>query len=236
MYSMDRVVLAAIIAILAVTAKAQQPPVPPPQNPPQIAVITFMGDVNTASVGVLLQVVNGQIRSGVHKITLVISSGGGDSSAAFAAYNYLRNLPVEVTTFNIGNIDSAAVILYCAGRHRYSLPATRFLIHGNSLVFGANSMMDAAALQGNLEVLKSLNQMLVHVVVSATNKSQTEIEAAVRSQVILTPEDAKRWNLIEEIKPDFMEPGAVLVSVNAPAPPTVAPPMQFTSISPASAK
>jgi ATP-dependent protease ClpP protease subunit len=205
-------------------------------QPQQVSVITFMGDINTASAGVLLQVVNQQIRNGIHKITLVISSGGGDPSAAFAAYNYLRNLPVELTTFNVGNVDSAAVMLYCAGQHRYSLPATRFLIHGNSLVFGANSTMDAAALQGNLELLKSLNQMLVHVVVSTTNKTQTEVEAAVRGQAILSPDEAVRWGLVQEIKKDFMEPGAVLVSVSVPQSSEPASPIQFRSVSSAAAK
>ncbi len=27
--------------------------------------------------------------------------------SAFAAYNVLRNIPVDITTFNAGNIDSA---------------------------------------------------------------------------------------------------------------------------------
>jgi len=178
----------------------------------------------------LIAIVNNQIRGGVHKIRIVLSSGGGDTSAAFAAYNYLRSAPAEITTFNIGNVDSAAVILYCAGKYRYSFPATRFLIHGNSLNISGTVTMDAAALQGNLELLKNLNQMVVQVVSSTVNKErQGEIDNAVRGQVILTPEEGIKWGLVHEIKATFMEPGAVLVSVSGAPSTEVKPPIQFTS-------
>jgi ATP-dependent protease ClpP protease subunit len=193
-----------------------------------------MGEINTASAGQLLTIVNAQVRSGIHKIRIVMSSGGGDSSAAFAAYNYLRSLPnVEVTTFNVGNVDSAAMILYCAGRYRYSFPATRFLIHGNSLTVSGNVTMDPASLQGNLELLKSLNQMVIHVISSTANKGrQEDIENAVHGQVILTPEEAIKWGLVQEIKSNFMEPGAILVTVGGPLAPEAKPPIQFTSTTP----
>ncbi len=40
----------------------------------------------------------------------------------------------------------------------------------------------------------------------------------LREQTILTAEQAKEWGLIQDIRTDFMEPGAVLLSVNAPQP------------------
>jgi len=186
-------------------------------------------------MGQLLAIVNMQVRSGVHKIRIVISSGGGDTSAAFAAYNYLHSLPdVEISTFNVGNVDSAAVVLYCAGQNRYSFPATRFLIHGNSLQITGGASMDAASLQGNLELLKNLNQMVIHVIASTAHKEkQADIENAVHGQLILTPDEAIRWGLVKEIRSNFMEPGAVLVTVTPPAAPDIKPPIQFTSITPA---
>ncbi len=217
-----------LIAPLCVFAQAQS-------NPEQISVISFIGEINTASMAQLLMVVNAQTRSGVHKIRLVISSGGGDTTAAFAAYNYLHSLrDVEISTFNVGNVDSAAVVLYCAGQHRYSFPATRFLVHGNSLQIAGNASMDAVSLQGNLELLKNLNQMVVHVIAATANKEkQVDIENAVRGQVILTADEAIKWGLVNEIRTNFMEPGAVLVTVTPPSSPDIKPPIQFTSITPA---
>jgi ATP-dependent protease ClpP protease subunit len=49
-------------------------------------------------------------------IVILISSPGGDTTAAFAAYNVLRNVKADITTFNIGHVDSAAMLLFCAGK------------------------------------------------------------------------------------------------------------------------
>jgi hypothetical protein len=43
---------------------------------------------------------------------------------------------------NAGNIDSAAMLIYCAGKHRYSFPdPARFLIHSNALTLGVNYLL-----------------------------------------------------------------------------------------------
>jgi ATP-dependent Clp protease protease subunit len=228
----SRLFCVALVAVLlaSIPLPAQQPQQP---GPDQIAVITFLGDINTVSMGQLMGVVTAQLNRGFHKIRIVISSGGGDPTAAFAAYNYLHNIPAEVSTFNFGNVDSAALILFCAGHERYSLPATRFLIHGTTINISGNVQMDVATVEGNLQMIKNLNDTVVRVVSSVTNKKEKEIETAVHGQMILTPTEAKDWGLIKDIRKEFMEPGAVLVSTNSgPPQPEFKPPFQFTSTTP----
>jgi len=209
--------LARLLLLFALTfpvsTKAQQPE-------EKKVIINFLVEVNASTVNQLLQVVNAQIRERVHKITILISSAGGDPSAAFAAYNFLRGIPAEVTTFNIGNVDSAALILYCGGRNRYSLPGTRFLIHGSSLtISGAGSInisIDSSGLEAQLQLLKSLNQMAARAIASVTNKNESELEAVLRGHTVLTPEQAKEWGIVKDIKTEFMQPGDVLISVSLP--------------------
>ncbi len=227
-----RVTLAvAVLLIVPLCILAQAP-----TNPDQMSVITIVGDINTQSVGALLSVVNGQVRAGIKKIRIVIASGGGDPSAGFAAYNYLRGLTnIEISTFNMGNVDSAAVLLFCAGQNRYSVPGARFVVHGNSLQTGGPAMMDATALQGNLEILKNLNQMVVQVLSATANKEKRpDIENAVRGQIIISAEEAVKWGLVKEVRTNYMEPGAMLVTVSTPiGTPEVKPSIQFISITPA---
>lgn len=122
----------------------------------------------------------------------------------------------NITTFNIGNVDSAAVLLYCAGKHRYSLPGpgTRFLIHGNQVNFGTGVSMDASALDAQAQQIKSLNRMVSQVLSLTSPTKKEAIEQAIRSQIILTPEEAMEWGIVQEIRKDFMEPGATLIAVN----------------------
>jgi ATP-dependent Clp protease protease subunit len=192
---------------------AQQP------APPERVIINFIAQVDSNTVNMLLAIINNQIRSGVKKITIVISSPGGDTASAFAAYNILRSLPVEITTFNAGNIDSAAMLIYCAGAHRYSLPSpARFLIHSNALTLGANVPLDYNFLNAQMQQIKSLNQMVTQVISANSNKKQAEIENMMNGQTILSADEARQWGLVQEIRETFMEPGAVFVTVNAPVP------------------
>ncbi len=72
-----------------------------------------------------------------------MSSGGGDVLSGFMAENYLNGLPIEVTFFNVGNVDSSASVIYCAGSKRYAVPEARFIIHEVSLTFTANGQYPA---------------------------------------------------------------------------------------------
>jgi ATP-dependent Clp protease protease subunit len=182
----------------------------------QAVIINFVLPIDSNTTNALLHAVNDQIRNGTQKITILISSPGGDTPSALAAYNILRNMPVEITTFNIGNVDSAAMLLYCAGHNRYSMPGpgTRFLIHGNAMTLSAGVPFSVSILDAQIQQLKSLNQMVVQVLSSIATGKKTEIENAIQSQQILTPEQAKEWGIVQDIKTNFMEPGATLVSVS----------------------
>jgi ATP-dependent Clp protease protease subunit len=205
----------AVVAMFALSTQAQQP-VPPTQPDNQTVVINFFVMTTPDSINALISIVDAQLRQGAKKIVILISSVGGETTSAFTAYNYLRGIPAEVTTFNLGNVDSAATLLYCAGKNRYSLPGTRFLIHSVSVQAPANSQLDATALQTQLALVQNQNQMISRVISTATNKKEAEIETMLQGQTILTSEQAKGWGLVQEIKDQFLEPGARLVTVNAP--------------------
>ena len=226
-FKMKRSLSAIIVLLLsmcAVSSAFAQQPTPPP--PPERAVITFIVPIDSNSVNYLIAIVNNQVRMGVKKITLVISSPGGDTAAAFAAYNILKNEPVEITTFNSGNIDSAAMLLYLSGKYRYSFASpARFLIHSNFLTMtgGSSVPLDYNFLESELQQLKSLNSEIAKAIAENSNKKQPELEEMMKNQTILTPEQAKDWGLVQEIRTTFMEPGAVFVSVNQPVGPSEKP-------------
>lgn len=211
--------LAVAVLLVSTTLPAQQTSAPA-RSAPAPVIINFILPIDSNTVNMLLSVVNTQVRGGVKKITIVLSSPGGDTASAFAAYNILKNVPAEITTFNAGTIDSAAMLIYCAGQHRYSFPdPARFLIHGNALNLGTGVPLDYNFLYAELQQIKSLNQMVVQVTAATANKDkQADPERAVLSQTILSPAEAKEWGIVQDIKNTYMEPGAVFVSVNTPTP------------------
>lgn len=222
------------VALIALYSNAKgycQSPAPPPS--PHRVIINFVVPIDSNSINQLLRIVNAQILTGTTKITILISSPGGDSTAAFAGYNILRNMPAEITTFNVGNVDSAAMLLFCAGRHRFSLPGPgpRFLIHGNVANIGIP--MTSQLMNDQLAQLNNLNEMVSQAIVSVAPSKRTEIDKAIRSQLILSPEQAMEWGIVQETRKDFMEPGAVLIAVdssNQSSPSITVDPSSFSSI------
>jgi len=69
--------------------------------------------------------VNGKAK----RIHLLIQSAGGMVGDGIAIYNYLRNLPVELITYNSGSVLSIGVIMYLSGKIRKATRNATFLIH-----------------------------------------------------------------------------------------------------------
>ncbi len=63
-------------------------------------------------------------------------------------------------------------------------------------------------MDAQLQQLRSMNAMVEKVIEQIAPKRTTEIEAAVKSQRILSPEEAKDWGIVQDIRDSFMEPGA----------------------------
>ena len=98
-------------------------------------VIRFYSPVNEASIGSLMKAVDQKVAGGATQFTVLISTSGGSVFHGLTAYNYLKGNPAQVTTHNIGSVDSIGVALFCAGQRRISVPQARFLLHPVSMNF-----------------------------------------------------------------------------------------------------
>jgi membrane-bound ClpP family serine protease len=96
------------------TSVPQPAPIPPPQ-PPKSLYLSFTAKVNDQTTTSLLNVLAAAIQQGTMKITLMLSTPGGSVMHGMTLYNYLTALPVELVTYNIGNVDSIGAIVFLAG-------------------------------------------------------------------------------------------------------------------------
>jgi ATP-dependent protease ClpP protease subunit len=161
-----------------------QAPAVAPTTPPAFQ-IHFFAQVDYNSINQLIGMIDQQMRMGTKDFYILLSSPGGDPSAGLAAYTYLHGLPVNITTFNLGDVDSAANLIFCAGKQRYAMPGTRFLIHGASYNAPPGTQLDSAGLDAQLAQIKNLNDMMENVINSATKDRKSDIDAAIHSQKIL---------------------------------------------------
>jgi len=134
----------------------------------------------------------------ITKLKFHISSIGGDIDSAIRLYDYLTALPVEVETVGFGQVDSAAVTIFAAGKQRLALEKCRFLIHEGTFTIGN----PVASLHNHEETLLFLQQLLkrnIEIIATTTKKSAGDIEAVLRKGDILSAEKAKAFGLVTDI-------------------------------------
>jgi len=213
-----RSIAAICVSICCSISLAQQnqsiPAIPEQAMPPYQ--ISFFLPVETGTVNQLIQLFNTQINLGRKDFIILISSGGGEVLSGLAAYNYLHGLKVNITTYNLGQVDSAASLLYCAGTHRYALPNSRFLIHSSFTTLPPGTPLNTAYLDGQVQQVNNMNQLSSQIIEQAIGKKSKQIEEAIQGQSIFSPQQAVDIGLAQEIKTDFATPGAVIAAIDQP--------------------
>lgn len=63
-------------------------------------------------------------------IYLMMSTPGGGVMNGLNIYNVLLSMPINLTTHNVGNIDSIGNAVFLAGRQRYACQHSTFMFHG----------------------------------------------------------------------------------------------------------
>ncbi len=91
----------------------------------------FFDEVNPVSIGKTLE----DIVSNKRKI-LILNSDGGIVESAMAFYDIIRHgMRREITVVGVGQISSAAVILFCAGKKRLIGHNAYILLHNISMQY-----------------------------------------------------------------------------------------------------
>ncbi len=100
-------------------------------------IVHFIGPINHTSACTIRNLCLQALQSGATEIELHLSTEGGNMTAGFALYFFLKSLPLPLTTFNVGSVESVGVVIFLAGDKRYACPGTRFLVHPLHWGFGA---------------------------------------------------------------------------------------------------
>lgn len=99
--------------------------------------------------------------AGVHKpITLVIDSGGGEISAGFQLFDYMKFSRSPITTIAMSCASMATIILM-AGKERLALPHARIMLHLPTI--GSRQLLDPKQSRIQAELITKTNDELIDV-------------------------------------------------------------------------
>lgn len=170
-------------------------------------IIFLTGQVNdSVSALITAQLLFLEAESPKKDIAFYINSPGGIVTSGLGIYDTMQYIRPKLTTICIGQACSMGSLLLAAGEpgQRYSLPNSRIMIHQPS--GGAQGQATDIEIQAK-EIL-NLRKRLNDIYVKHTGQKLAEIEKAMDRDNFMSPEDAMKFGLIDEIyekRPDISD-------------------------------
>jgi len=166
--------------------------------------VNFFAAVTPATISTLCHIVDTvcQYPGGRKKLTLVVSSSGGDIQRALTACNYLKTLPLDIVTHATSVAASAGLLLYCLGQERRAHKYTHFTLHPMTLS-ATSGGYDLSFLREAIGLLESQEKAMAGIVASATGKTEDTILQDIRQRKVMDVAQAKDYGLVTEINDDI---------------------------------
>jgi ATP-dependent Clp protease, protease subunit len=174
--------------------------------------IVFTADVQ-ANQSAKLRIALTEANNAGNKIYLLISSGGGNVLEGLSLAAFMKALPVDITTHNIGQTDSIANVIFAAGARRYAVPTASFLFHGVTMHYEKCDLVESQLHEQYLQV-KRLRESIAETFGSYTGLSMADAEALMLSgTTILNAQDAQARTIIHEVRNAAIPSGCNVITI-----------------------
>jgi len=173
----------------------------------------LQASINQDIAAKLITAVEEKLRGGMTELHLLMASPGGLIDPGMAMYNFLRGIPVKVSTYNYGSVDSVAGVIYCAGTRRLATPHCKFLIHGVNWTFSQPTSVTEQQMREYLGQIAALKRNIASVISDATGKTLDAVEADMTKSLTLTAELAKAYGLVHELTTTLVPAGAEIIGI-----------------------
>ena len=161
-------------------------------------VIFLVGQINdnVASL-VTAQLLYLESENSKKEIYLYINSPGGLVTAGLGIYDTMQYIKPDVSTLCIGQAASMASFLLASGQKgkRFSLPNSRIMVHQPSAGFQGQ----ATDIEIHANEVLSMKKRLNEIYSKHTNKSSEDIKKALERDNFMSPEEAKKFGLIDQV-------------------------------------
>jgi ATP-dependent Clp protease protease subunit len=161
-------------------------------------IIFIVGPINDAvSSVVCAQLLFLEAENPTKDIFMYINSPGGIVTSGMAMYDTMEYIRPEVSTVCIGQAASMGSLLLTAGAKgkRYSLPNSKIMIHQPS----GGYQGQATDIEIHAKEILATRARLNQVYVKHTGQPLSKIETAMDRDNFMTPEEAQKFGLIDEV-------------------------------------
>ncbi|HUO56062.1 MAG TPA: ATP-dependent Clp protease proteolytic subunit [Candidatus Paceibacterota bacterium] len=157
------------------------------------------GEVDKREVQNALKFINEEIYSKpIKTLRFFIAAGNGDIASGINLYMYLKTLPIEVETIAFGEIDTAAAIVFLAGKTRGVVEGCRFLFRE-----GRYTIQDQTAPihvhEEAIAIFKRELHEVIFIIARETGNDTEVVANMLRRSKIMHVDEAKDFGLVHNV-------------------------------------
>jgi ATP-dependent protease ClpP protease subunit len=173
--------------------------VPASQSYPGGCYVGFNAGIDRKAAEQLVMTANNMRSQGFAEVNLCISSVGGFLDQAYYAFNMIEALPVKLITWNTGNIQSAANILFLVGDERYATDGATFFFH-QTAYDPPSGRITATYLAERLKAAQYDDARSANIIAAKTGKSLQDVESWLNTEVVMDTVAAQAHGLIHGVR------------------------------------
>jgi len=133
------------------------------------------------------------------KISLYITSGGGNPQLAIGFYELIRIKKIPLVTIGMGDCSSSALIVLLAGSERKATRNTIFEVHEIAKSFEQGESLSILEIESLIESTKKLDRTIMKIAANNIGEKIDKMKKIRKKGITLTAEEAKKLGLISEI-------------------------------------
>jgi ATP-dependent protease ClpP protease subunit len=178
-----------------------------------IAYLNFHAPINPLTVQHFMSTCGQLVQQQHDALYLCLSTPGGEVPSGVTLYDFLRALPVHVTTHNMGNIDSIGNAIFLAGEKRLACKHSTFMFHGVGFDMQARTRLEEKNIREMHDAMLADQSRIASIIVERTaidNNQARELFIEARTK---NADDALKHGIIHEIADLSIPAGAPILSL-----------------------
>lgn len=162
--------------------------------------VYWCGDIDEENMKeVTSQLLKIQASSPEEKITLYITSGGGDLQVAFAFYDLVKLRGLSLTTIALGRVESAAVFVLLSGKRRKATKHSIIALHLPHRTFEESACLSQKDFVSYLKGMIRLQDQMVNIISAETQFSREGAVSSLEAEQWFTAPEAQEIDFVHEI-------------------------------------
>jgi len=170
------------------------------QSYPGGCFLRFNAAIDRKAAEQLSNLVNDAISKGFLEINLCLSSVGGILDHCYYAFNIIESLSVKIITWNVGNIQSAANILFLCGDERYATDGSTFFFHQTGYD-PPNARLTEPYLAEKLKAVQYDDTRSAGIIATKTGKPIEDVRGWQNTELVMDAAAALTHGLIHAVRP-----------------------------------